>query len=83
MVQAWGTSARDAAAAILASGVTELERGCLGHLAEIYDGDSPHLPKGCGAQAWGVSEMLRVKKILGTRLVGLETAMKKPCLSGK
>jgi predicted glycogen debranching enzyme len=31
----------------------------LGTLAEIFDGDPPHTPRGCIAQAWTVGEMLR------------------------
>jgi predicted glycogen debranching enzyme len=31
----------------------------LGTLAEIYDGDPPHHPRGCIAQAWTVAELLR------------------------
>ena len=31
----------------------------LGTVAEIYDGDPPHRPRGCFAQAWSVSEILR------------------------
>jgi glycogen debranching enzyme len=34
--------------------------GCLGQLPEILDGDAPHLPRGCDAQAWSVTETLRV-----------------------
>ncbi|MSU36827.1 MAG: amylo-alpha-1,6-glucosidase [Pedosphaera sp.] len=37
-----------------------LGTGCLGHLPEILDGDAPHRPRGCDAQAWSVSEALRV-----------------------
>ncbi|TVR39248.1 MAG: amylo-alpha-1,6-glucosidase, partial [Planctomycetota bacterium] len=37
-----------------------LERGCLGHLPEIVDGNAPHQQRGCDAQAWGVTEALRV-----------------------
>lgn len=33
---------------------------CLGGIAEILDGDSPHTPRGCYSQAWSVGEMLRV-----------------------
>lgn len=36
-----------------------LREGCLGQLAEVYDGDAPHRPGGCPAQAWSVSEVLR------------------------
>ncbi|MGA2093151.1 MAG: amylo-alpha-1,6-glucosidase [Sedimentisphaerales bacterium] len=35
------------------------EDGCLGQICEIYDGDGPHKPKGCFAQAWSVAEMIR------------------------
>ena len=31
----------------------------LGTLAEIFDGDPPHTPRGCIAQAWTVAEILR------------------------
>jgi predicted glycogen debranching enzyme len=32
----------------------------VGQLAEIFDGDAPHEPRGCFAQAWSVAEVLRV-----------------------
>ena len=32
----------------------------LGSIAEIFDGDPPHCPRGCVAQAWSVAELLRV-----------------------
>ncbi|MEO8100173.1 MAG: amylo-alpha-1,6-glucosidase [Acidobacteriota bacterium] len=35
--------------------------GCLGSLAEIYDGDKPRHPRGCPAQAWSVAEIARVR----------------------
>jgi glycogen debranching enzyme len=38
--------------------------GCLGQLPEILDGDAPHQPRGCDAQAWSVLEALRVWKWL-------------------
>jgi predicted glycogen debranching enzyme len=28
-------------------------------ISEIFDGDEPHLPRGCPAQAWSVAEVLR------------------------
>jgi glycogen debranching enzyme len=31
----------------------------LGSISEIFDGDAPHLPRGCIAQAWSVAELLR------------------------
>jgi glycogen debranching enzyme len=39
--------------------------GCLGSIAEIYDGDAPRLPRGCPAQAWSVAEIARVKARYG------------------
>jgi glycogen debranching enzyme len=42
----------------------ELHRGCLGSLAEIYDGDPPQRPLGAPAQAWSVAETLRVLALL-------------------
>lgn len=32
--------------------------GCIGHLAEIFDGDAPHEARGCFAQAWSAGELL-------------------------
>lgn len=31
----------------------------LGTISEIFDGDPPHLPRGCISQAWSVAEILR------------------------
>jgi glycogen debranching enzyme len=35
--------------------------GCSDSIAEIYDGDAPHLARGCPAQAWSVAEIARAK----------------------
>jgi predicted glycogen debranching enzyme len=35
------------------------EDGCLGQVSEIFDGEPPHKPKGCFAQAWSVAELIR------------------------
>lgn len=37
----------------------QLSRAGLGVISEIFDGDSPHNPRGCIAQAWSVAEPLR------------------------
>ncbi len=42
-----------------------MDEGCLGHLPEILDGDAPHWQRGCDAQAWGATEVLRVWLKLG------------------
>jgi glycogen debranching enzyme len=41
---------------------SHLNEGCIGTVSEIFDGDAPHHPRGCVAQAWGVAEILRVAK---------------------
>ena len=62
LVKAWGgTSASvGAARSYLLSTQPLLNEGCLGQLPEIIDGDAPHINRGCDAQAWSVSEALRV-----------------------
>ncbi len=32
----------------------------LGSISEVFDGDAPHLPRGCASQAWSVAEVLRL-----------------------
>ncbi len=59
-VQSYGPAGKPAALAWLLSGIRLLESGALGHIPEIMDGDAPHTPRGCDAQAWGASELLRV-----------------------
>ncbi|HSK44921.1 MAG TPA: amylo-alpha-1,6-glucosidase [Candidatus Binatia bacterium] len=36
-----------------------LSEAGLGQISEIFDGDAPHHPRGCFAQAWSVAEVLR------------------------
>jgi predicted glycogen debranching enzyme len=36
-----------------------LREAGLASISEIFDGDPPHLPKGCASQAWSVAEVLR------------------------
>ncbi len=36
----------------------------LGQISEIFDGDFPHIPRGCIAQAWSVAEILRLAKLV-------------------
>ena len=53
-----------AAKAYLGSMEQLINAGCLGQIPEILDGDAPHTQRGCDAQAWGVTEALRVWKLL-------------------
>ena len=55
-----GASSAETAMQLLAGAVENLNSGCLCHMSEIADGDAPHAQKGCTAQAWSVSEALRV-----------------------
>ncbi len=41
-----------------------LDRAALGSVSEIFDGDEPHTPRGCFAQAWSVGEVLRAKLLV-------------------
>lgn len=39
----------------------ELGEGCLGSVAEIYDGDAPHTRRGAPAQAWSMAALLTLR----------------------
>src|SRR5215218_10377573 len=58
------TGDRAAALAILRPLGDHLRDAGLGSVSEIFEGDPPHLPKGCVAQAWGVAEALRIWRLL-------------------
>jgi predicted glycogen debranching enzyme len=69
LARAWGFAPEAVAAARAYLGSVEklMSEGCLGQIPEILDGDSPHTQRGCDAQAWGVTETLRVWKLLNQR----------------
>ncbi|MBX3746925.1 MAG: glycogen debranching enzyme N-terminal domain-containing protein [Verrucomicrobiae bacterium] len=75
LVEAWDRrpEAVRAARAILGSSDRLLHEGCAGHLPEIVDGDAPHTHRGCDAQAWSVTEALRVWRIVRERESGTGT----------
>jgi len=52
------------ACALLAGLAPHLGEACLGTISEIFDGDAPHQPRGCFAQAWSVAETLRAWYVL-------------------
>jgi 4-alpha-glucanotransferase len=58
------TGDREAARALLRPIGDHLRDAGLGSVSEIFEGDPPHVPKGCIAQAWGVAEALRVWRLL-------------------
>jgi predicted glycogen debranching enzyme len=44
--------------------IDALDSDAIGTLPEIAEGDTPHAPRGCPAQAWSVAELIAVLKIL-------------------
>lgn len=60
-VKTFGKSAQvKAQARAFLNGLEEhLREACVGQVSEIFDGDAPHVPRGCPAQAWSVAEPLR------------------------
>ena len=45
--------------------IDQMETFCIGQIWEIHEGDPPHRPVGCPAQAWSVAEVLRLAVELG------------------
>ena len=66
MLLTWGSPAKTRASGILASSAPLFQRFSLGSLEEIVDGGYPHAPRGCGSQAWSITEWVRVRKLLET-----------------
>ena len=66
LVRAWPSDpgAIEASRGYLGSVTGLMREGCVGQVPEILDGDAPHRQRGCDAQAWGVSEALRVWHLL-------------------
>ena len=60
LVDLKGNRGKDEATQLIERFLEHLEEGCVGSVSEIFDGDYPHSPRGCTAQAWGVAEALRV-----------------------
>lgn len=60
-VHVYGTSKEviKQADAMLDATREQFYHGCIGSIAEIFDGDEPHTSRGCYAQAWSVGEILR------------------------
>jgi len=57
-----GDAGRESARGLIANMQAHLAEAGVGTLSEIFDGDAPHAPRGCIAQAWSVGEVLRVLK---------------------
>ena len=44
---------------------SHLSDACVGTISEVFDAEEPYTPRGCVAQAWSVSEVLRCLYALG------------------
>ncbi len=62
-VNAYSDEARRHARDMLKPLLDHLGQAGLGSISEIFDGDPPHAPRGCIAQAWSVAEVLRSLKL--------------------
>ena len=58
--KAFGKNSFSTSLAWLGSVILLMRKGAAGYIPEILDGDYPHTPRGCDAQAWGTSEVARV-----------------------
>jgi predicted glycogen debranching enzyme len=63
----YGRPGLNTAKALLSSSKTIMDNGSVGQIPEILDGDWPHVQRGCDAQAWGVSELFRVWRLLHSK----------------
>jgi predicted glycogen debranching enzyme len=60
LVRLRGEAGRAEARGVVERFSAHLGEAGLGTISEIFDGDAPHAPRGCIAQAWSVAELLRV-----------------------
>ena len=55
-----GEAGREEARRLIENMEKHLSEAGVGSVSEVFDGDPPHTPRGCIAQAWSVAELLRV-----------------------
>ena len=60
----YGVAGSRTAISVLSSMTLLMDGGYITQLAEILDGDYPHTLRGCGAQAWSITEFYRVWTLL-------------------
>ncbi len=56
---------RSEARGLLSGLLDHLGEACIGSVSEVFDAQSPFLPRGCCAQAWSVAELLRCWLLVG------------------
>jgi predicted glycogen debranching enzyme len=49
----------EAARGVVLAFAPHLGEACIGSISEVFDAESPFVPRGCVAQAWSVAEVLR------------------------
>ena len=52
-----------------------LETAGIGCISEVFDGDPPHAPNGCIAQAWSVAEIIRLLALMREDAGGKDDAL--------
>ena len=67
---------RERAARWLKNFQSHMNEAGLGQISEILDGDEPHTPRGCIAQAWSVAELLRaaIEDVYGSEITSNQTS---------
>ncbi len=67
LVKVRGKTGRKQGLKLMSAVQDHLSTSGIGQIAEIFDGDPPHAPRGCMAQAWSVAEIARayVEDLLG------------------
>jgi glycogen debranching enzyme len=55
---------QQARARFLPALIAHLDCAGLGHVSEIADAESPHTPRGCPFQAWSLSELIRLDRVV-------------------
>ncbi|MBA2421972.1 MAG: glycogen debranching enzyme family protein [Chitinophagales bacterium] len=60
LIRIYDTEGKKEACQIIQNFTLHLNQAGMGTISEIFDGDAPHMQRGCIAQAWSVGELLRV-----------------------
>jgi len=64
----FSTQAREQAREWIRPLCEHLTEAGYGSISEIFDGDAPHTPRGCIAQAWSVAELVRAYHLIQARI---------------